>query len=79
MSRPDGQIGSVWLEAQSVSDPAGFRLVAHEIGHFLTLPHVQAPPPDTKLLMTPDYKGPELTPDEIAQAQKQAHEVMKNR
>src|SRR5262245_35595340 len=33
MSHPNGQVGSVWLEAQSVSDPAGFRLVAHEIGH----------------------------------------------
>lgn len=76
MSKPEGTIGSVWLEAQSVSGSTGFRLMAHEIGHFLTLRHVVDPPPDSKRLMTPDFRGPLLTEPEIAQAKQQARVVM---
>jgi hypothetical protein len=72
MSHPDGTLGSVWIEAPGVMDQVGFRLMAHEIGHFLTLPHVG---PSTRL-MNPGFQGADLHPDEIAQAKAQARVVM---
>jgi hypothetical protein len=76
MSDPGGTVGAVWLEAPSLHDPTGFRLMAHEIGHFLTLRHVDSPPDGPKLLMSRDFRGTVLTQDEIAQAKAHAHAVM---
>ena len=76
MSDPGGTVGAVWLEAPSLRDPTGFRLMAHEIGHFLTLQHIDSPPHGPKLLMSRDFRGTLLTPDEITQAMAHAHAVM---
>ncbi len=73
MSQPGGTIGSAWLDAPSVTDPAGFRILAHEIGHFLSLPHVESP----SRLMNKNVEGMDLMPDERARANKQAQKVMK--
>jgi hypothetical protein len=75
MSHPAGIVGAVWLEAHSLADPTGFRLMAHEIGHFLTLRHVE-PAPGPKRLMTKNFLGTHLTADELAQAKAQALAVM---
>jgi hypothetical protein len=72
MSQPAGTIGSAWLDQVAVTDPAGFRILAHEIGHFLTLPHVESP----KRLMLASVGGMDLIPDEIAKAKTHAHTVM---
>jgi len=72
MSQPAGTIGSAWLDQVAVTDPAAFRILAHEIGHFLTLPHVEPP----RRLMVASVAGMDLMPDEIAKARTQAHIVM---
>lgn len=73
MSRPDGVTGSAWVDAPLVMDEAeGFRLMAHEFGHFLSLPHVAG----AMRLMDKDLRGRELFDGEIERAHKRAVEVM---
>src|SRR5262249_3957326 len=44
ISRAGGVTGSVWVDVAVADDSVGFFYVmAHEIGHFLSLPHVQLP------------------------------------
>jgi Matrixin len=77
MSQPDGVTGSAWLDAPAVMDDSvGFFLpMAHEIGHFLSLHHVQVP----MSLMNPDLnsQGRVLSDDEVKTAHRRAVEVMK--
>lgn len=71
-------LGAIWLEALTLRERGGGpqRLVAHELGHFLTLQHPAPPLENSRRLMTPEYEGPELTPAEIARAAAHARRVM---
>jgi len=75
ISQAGGVTGSAWLDAPAVTDDSQtfFRPMAHEIGHFLSLPHVQLP----TSLMNPDSAGRNLSVDERERAHKRAVEVMK--
>ena len=73
ISQLDGGVtGSAWLDAPGARDSTGVRLMAHEIGHFLSLRHVQ----DPTHLMNADSQGNDLSPDEIKQASKRAVDLM---
>ena len=76
ISQAGGVTGSAWLDAPAVmehSQGGFFRPMAHEIGHFLSLRHVQLP----KGLMNPDSDGGDLSDDELERAHKRAVDVMK--
>jgi hypothetical protein len=76
MSQPAGAaVGAVWLEPHSLAGAAGVRLMAHEIGHFLTLRHVEQDS-GPKRLMTEDARGTHLIADELTRARHQAGIVM---
>src|SRR6266481_1875365 len=80
ISQAAGVTGSAWLQAGPVTDVSRhdvlghfFYTMAHEIGHFLSRPHVQLP----NALMNPDSKERNLSHDELEKAHKVAVEVMK--
>jgi len=75
ISQAGGVTGSAWLDAPAVMDDSQgfFRPMAHEIGHFLSLPHVQIP----NRLMNPDSDGRALSDDELERAHNRAVDVMK--
>jgi hypothetical protein len=80
ISGSSGVTGSAWVDVAVRDASVGFfYIMAHEIGHFLSLPHVQVP----KGLMNPDPPGPhddhagDLSGDERERAHKRAVEVMK--
>jgi hypothetical protein len=73
ISGSSGVTGSVWVDVAVTDHSFGFfRPMAHEIGHFLSLPHVQLP----NGLMNPDAQGRELSDDELDKAHKRAVDVM---
>jgi hypothetical protein len=88
----DGLPGGVWLEALSVNcneDPA--LLVAHEIGHFLGLKHPcrrsavndgcqpeEVCDPQDRRLMHPAFRGPNLTEEDIEQANNAVTKLLEN-
>jgi len=74
------QPGAIFLEAVALvgrlADRPPHLLVAHEIGHFLGLPHPdESVGSDSKRLMHPSYPGPVLTRGEIARAGAEAHRL----
>jgi hypothetical protein len=78
LSEVGRESGAVWLEALTLRERGRGpqRLVAHELGHFLTLQHPAPPLENSRRLMTPEYEGPELTPEEITRAAAHARRVM---
>ena len=84
ISQAAGVTGSAWLQASAVTDDSVgfFYMMAHEIGHFLSLPHVQLPN-GLMCLMNPDPPpahdphAKDLSGDEREKAHKRAVKVMK--
>ena len=71
---------SAWVDvgvadSEDPSEKPEFLLMAHEIGHFLSLSHNTRP----NALMNKDLRGPELSDAECDQAHKHAVEVMKKK